>query len=90
MQSGKLVNASRGESRVMSLLVETQCLPFITGVISGCHTGLTPGKERGEGLCFVQEGWHPQAVGVWAGCRGWQLTGGTEDEGVSLRRMGRV
>lgn len=72
-----------------SCLAETQPLPSIAGVTSGCHTGPIPGKERGEGLCFVREGWPPQAAGVRAGCRGRQPRGGLKNEGgVSLRRMG--
>lgn len=58
---------SRGESGVTSYLAETQPLPSIAGVTSGCHTGPIPGKERGEGLCFVREGWPPQAAGLRQG-----------------------
>lgn len=58
---------SRDKSGAMSSLAETQALPFVTGVTSGCHTGPVPGEERDEGLCFVHDGWPPQAAGVGAG-----------------------
>lgn len=81
---------SRGQRGVMRFLAETQPLPLITGVTSGCHTGAIPGDKRGEGLCFVNEGCSPQAAAVRAGCGGRQWRGGLKDEGVSLRRMRRV